>query len=576
MDLALSQSAFNQIISESGDRANGIFHPTTGEVIAQGDTGLPVFIGVMQYAVQSALAAFPNLDDGDVVVMNDPYLGGTHLMDVKLIRPFYHDGERVAILANCGHWADIGGNTPGGFGARATHVIQEGVRIPPILLQRKGVLQTDILAILFANVRVPEERLGDLQAQIAALNVGEQRMSLLFNKYGADTVDRYTAELARRSERQMRAYIAEMPDGEYHFESYLDSDGIDPDPVKIAVTMTVNGDELTFDFSESSPPVKGPMNGTRAGTFATVLIALKHVFPEVPINGGVFKPIRMVLPDTTFLNASYPRPVSGSSVEVSLRIFDVILGCMAQAVPERVPAAGFGTGANFTLSGLDPERGRPYIMFRFSGGGYGGHVNGDGLTNGNCPTSVAKTAALEVLEQLYPISFDYYRIREGSAGAGKYRGGYGTEYCFRILRGEAVSSCMAERGKFPPYGLAGGSDSTTTIVEYTQGGQVYRPLHITKDQDVPLAPGDQAMIATPGGGGFGDPLRRDPTEVLADVRLEYETRETADRVYGVVIRESAAGPAVDFELTSATRSGALERRRRRELAHGSVQLPANS
>lgn len=553
MDLALEKAAFNPVMSEARDRANGIYDPINGEVIAQGDTGVPIFLGVMQYAVQSVLKTHPDLGNGDVVILNDPYCGGTHLMDVKLVRPFYYKGERFAFLANCGHWTDIGGNVPGGFGVRATEIIQEGVRIPPILLCRKGEMQEDILTLLFANMRVPEERRGDLKAQFAALNVGDERLTSLLDKYGMEEVRAYMQELNSRSEEQMRANIAAIPDGEYSFETCLDSDGIVHEPIKVAVKVTVDNDELTIDFTGSSPPVTGPLNGTISATFAAVFIALKHIFTEVPVNSGIFRPVTVIVPDGTFLNAKYPRAVSGSSAEVSLRVVDAVFGALAQAIPDQVPAACFGSIANFTISGFDPDTKKQYIMFRFSGGGYGGHPDSDGLTNGNAPISAAHTTPVEICEQLYPITFNYYKIRDSSGGDGYNRGGMGMEFEVCLQRGNAVSSVLGDRGIFPPYGLHGGGDGGKAIVEYCLGGKKYFPEHVTKDENVQLKPGDTAHIGTPGGGGWGDPAKRDPSRVLRDVQLEFVTVEEARRNYRVAIERSGDAYSLDHAETARLR-----------------------
>lgn len=553
MDLALEKAAFNPVMSEARDRANGIYDPINGEVIAQGDTGVPIFLGVMQYAVQSVLKTHPDLGNGDVVILNDPYCGGTHLMDVKLVRPFYYKGERFAFLANCGHWTDIGGNVPGGFGVRATEITQEGVRIPPILLCRKGEMQEDILTLLFANMRVPEERRGDLKAQFAALNVGEERLTSLLDKYGMEEVRAYMHELNSRSEEQMRANIAAIPDGEYSFETCLDSDGIVHEPIKVAVKVTVDNDELTVDFTGSSPPVTGPLNGTISATFAAVFIALKHIFTEVPVNSGIFRPVTVIVPDGTFLNAKYPRAVSGSSAEVSLRVVDAVFGALAQAIPDQVPAACFGSIANFTLSGFDPDTKKQYIMFRFSGGGYGGHPDSDGLTNGNAPISAAHTTPVEICEQLYPLTFNYYKIRDSSGGDGYNRGGMGMEFEVCLQRGNAVSSVLGDRGIFPPYGLHGGGDGGKAIVEYCLGGKKYFPEHVTKDENVQLKPGDTARIGTPGGGGWGDPVKRDPSRVLRDVQFEFVTVEEARNNYMVAIERSGDSYSIDQTETARLR-----------------------
>jgi N-methylhydantoinase B len=554
MDLALEKAAFNPTMSDARDRANGIYDTLTGAMIAQGETGLPIFVGVMQYAVRSAIEAYPDLGEGDVVILNDPYCGGTHLMDVKLVRPFFYKGKRFAYLANCGHWTDIGGNVPGGFGVKATEVIQEGVRIPPVLLCRKGVMQEDLLTLLFANMRVPEERRGDLQAQFAALNVGEERLRALLDKYGDELIADSIDELRDRTERQMRACVAELPDATYHFETCLDSDGIVFDPIRVSLDLTVKNDELIFDFSKSSPPVQGPLNGSISATFAAVFCALKHVFVEVPNNAGIFRPVTVIAPETTFLNAQFPRAVSGSSAEVSMRVMDAVFGALAQALPERVPAACFGSVTNLTVSGHDPEKNKRYIMFRFSGGGYGGHPDGDGLTNGNAPISCARTSPVETCEHLYPLTFDYYRIRNGSGGAGLRRGGCGVEYQIHIRRGQALSSVLGDRGLFPPYGLQGGRDGKLAEVEFTLNGQSYVPPHITKDEGIGLSPGDLARVASPGGGGWGDPFQRDPQKVLLDVIHEFVTPAQARQDYGVAIVASEAGWRIDEVETDRLRS----------------------
>jgi N-methylhydantoinase B len=324
----------------------------------------------------------------------------------------------------------------------------------------------------------------------------------------------------------------------------------------------VKGDEITFDFSRSSAPVKGPLNGTISATVAAVFIALKHIFPEVPVNAGIFKPVKVIAPETTFLNAQYPKAVSGSSAEVSLRVVDAVFGAMAQAVPDRVPAACFGSVANFTISGFDPKRNKQYIMFRFSGGGYGGHPAGDGLSNGSAPISAARTSPIEVLEQLYPITFDSYRLRPGSGGAGEHRGGMGMEFQVRIRRGDALSSVLGDRGRYPPYGLHQGKDGQLAEVEYTIAHRRDRPEHVTTDEGVVLRPGDTARIATAGGGGWGNPHKRDPSRVLADAEHGYVTVAQARTHYGVALQKKNGGFVIDAAQTARLRGGARKAERK--------------
>ena len=322
MDLTFERAAFSPVISEGFDRSDGIYSKDNGEVIAQGELWLPIFVGVMQFTTRAVIdhVAAARLEPGDVFIVNDPYCGGTHLMDVKMVKPFFYRGRLWASLSNTGHWPDTGGSVPGGFSTRATEVQQEGLRLPPVKLFREGVMQDDILQIILANIRVPEERIGDIKAQTAALAVGEKRLTALLDRYGEATVTACIAELRRRSEQMMRAHIARIPDGVYAGESFVDSDGVDPDPLAIRLRLRKEGTDLHFDFGESSPPCRGPLNSVIATTKAAVYLAIKHIFPDVPINAGCFEPLHIAEPHNTFLYARYPRPVSGCAAEVSARI----------------------------------------------------------------------------------------------------------------------------------------------------------------------------------------------------------------------------------------------------------------
>ena len=302
------------------------------------------------------------------------------------------------------------------------------------------MLDDDIMQIVLANIRVPEERVGDIRAQIGALSVGERRLTQLLDKHGEATVNAAIEVLKERSERRMRAHIASVPDGEYVFSSYMDSDGVDDEPLEVRVRVAVDGSDLAVDFEGSSPPCRGPVNSVWATTLASVYCAIKHIFPDVPINAGCFRPITVTPPHDTFLYAEYPRPVSGCAAETAQRIMEAVFGALGQAMPERMFAAPAGTSGNFSLGGDDPEEGRRYVMYIFSGGGYGGWWDDDGLTNGCSSVGISKTQPAEILEQHYPILFEEYALREGSGGAGRHRGGFGVSYRVRLLqgRGEGV------------------------------------------------------------------------------------------------------------------------------------------
>ena len=556
MDLTFERAAFSPVISEGFDRSDGIYDKDTGDVIAQGELGLPIFVGVMQFTTRAVIehvrASGEPLRPGDIFIVNDPYCGGTHLMDVKMVKPFFYQGRLWAYLSNTGHWPDTGGSVPGGFSTRATEVQQEGLRLPPVKLFREGVMQPDILSIILANIRVPEERIGDIKAQTAGLTVGEKRLTALLDRYGEATVSACIAELRRRSEQMMRAHIAKIPDGIYASEAFVDSDGVEPDPLAIRLRLRVEGTDLHFDFSESSPPCRGPLNSVIATTKAAVYLAVKHVFPDVPINAGCFEPLHIADPHGTFLYARYPRPVSGCAAEVSSRIAESVFAALGVAIPDDLFAAPAGTSGNLTLGGHDPLKERHYIMYVFSGGGYGGSGDGDGLTNGCSTIGISKTQPTEVLEQHYPILFERYALRERSGGAGQTRGGFGVDYKIRIRRGEALLSFLMDHGRFGPPGMLGGRNGAPNEVTVSRQGGDYVSPHLSKDEDIRVVAGDAITVRTPGGGGYGHPWQRDPALVARDVARGYITADDATADYGVVLT-AADPPLVDRRATDELR-----------------------
>lgn len=546
MDLVQAKTSFSPIVSEALDRANGIYRPDTGDVITQGETGLPVFVGAMQSTTRAVIEHFgARLEPGDIVIINDPYLGGSHLMDTKLVAPFHYQGKLWCFLSNAAHWADIGGAVPGGFTTEATEIHKEGLRIPPVKLVSKGVLQQDILDLIMANVRVPEERIGDVRAQLGAIRVGVRRLTALIDRYGDDTVRAVIEELDARSDMQMRHHIEQVPDGTYAFTTYLDSDGVSEGRLAIALSMTVSGSEIEFDLSRSDPPCKGPMNSVWAQTQTAVYVGLKHVFPDVPVNAGCFRPIRIRKPVGTFLYAEYPRPVAGCASEVSQRIMEAVFGAMGQAIPGRMFAAPFGTAGNLSLGGYDPELKRHYVMYFFSGGGYGGNVDTDGLSNGASSIGIARTTPIELLEQRYPILIEEYALRPGSGGAGRNRGGLGVVFRCRLLRGEAVASFLMDHGRTGPHGLLGGQPGATTRIQMMRGGELTGLQHLSKGEGIELSAGDWVQVLTPGGGGYGEPAERDPVAVARDLRRGYTTLEQAAGDYGE--QKVAAASAVTVE-----------------------------
>ena len=555
MDATLYRSAFNPIIAEAHDACHGLYHAQTGATLVQGTTGLPIFVGAMAFAVKAVIDKANqdgNLQAGDTYLFNDPYDGGTHLNDFRLVRPLFWNGKLFAWLASVGHWLDVGGNVPGNFNAKATESFQEGFRVPPVKLARAGVIQQDIIDILGANSRVPQSNWGDLNGQLNALDLGERRLQALLADYGEELIVSALDLLTARAEKLMRANIADLPDGTYSYDDFLDNDGITDVPLSIALDLTISADKMRLDFSRSSPPCDGPLNIALSTTVACCYVALKHIFTDVPANAGCLAPIEFVIPNTTLLGVSAPRPVGGYT-ETILRVIDTVFGAFAKVAPQRANGSPFATINALSLSGWR-EHGRRWVMFCFFGGGLGGNPESDGLNHGNNPISTATIPPAEILESLYPVMFTQWGLRPDSGGPGFNRGGLGAIYEIEALaEGATDVSLLGERGKFPPFGVNGGkSAALNRFVYQTDGGERTPPL-VSKVTDIRIVAGQHIRLETPGGGGFGDPLTRDPLRVARDVELGYVTPAAARRDYKVVIAENGA---VDAAATAALRSGA--------------------
>jgi len=554
MDATLYRSAFNPIIAEAHDASHGLYHATTGATLVQGTSGLPIFVGAMAFAVKAVIdkaARDGDLAAGDTYLFNDPYDGGTHLNDIRLVRPLMRGGQVFAWLASVAHWLDVGGNVPGNFNAKATESFQEGFRIPPVKLVRAGVQQQDIVDILSANSRVPQSNWGDLHGQLNALDLGERRFHALLDDYGDETVAAALAALTARAEKLMRANISALPDGIYSCDDFLDNDGVTDITLRIALDLTIAGDRMRLDFSRSAPPCDGPLNIARSTAVACCYVALKHLFTDVPANAGCLAPIEFVIPDTTLLAVSAPRPVGGYT-ETILRVIDVIFGAFAKAAPERANGSPFATINALSLAGWR-EHGRRWVMFCFFGGGLGGNPEGDGLNHANNPISTATIPPVEILESLYPIMFTQWALRPDSGGPGRHRGGLGAIYEIEALaEGGADVFLLGERGKFPPFGVNGGKPAALNRFFYeTDRGEATPPL-VSKIADIRIRRGQKVRLETPGGGGFGDPATRDPERVVRDVRLGYVSREAAHRDYKVVL---CADGSLDAVATAQARAG---------------------
>jgi N-methylhydantoinase B len=556
MDATLYRSAFNPIIAEAHDACHGLYHAETGATLVQGTSGLPIFVGAMAFAVKTVIdkvARDKDLAAGDTYLFNDPYDGGTHLNDFRLVRPLMRAGKVFAWLASVGHWLDIGGTVPGNYNPKATETFQEGVRIPPVKLVRAGVLQQDIVDVLAANSRVPQSNWGDLNGQLNALDLGERRLHALLDEYGDDTIRAALAALTARAEELMRANIRALPDGTYSCDDFLDNDGVTDTPMRIAVDLTIADDRMILDFSRSAPPCDGPLNIARSTAIASCYVALKHIFTDVPSNAGCLAPIDFVIPDTTLLGVSAPRPVAGYT-ETILRVIDVIFGAFAKVAPERAHGSPFATINALSLAGWRKD-GRRWIMFCFFGGGLGGNPETDGLNHSNNPISTATIPPIEVLESLYPVMFTQWALRPDSGGAGKHRGGLGAIYEVEaVAEGGADVFLIGERGKFPPFGVNGGRSAALNRFVYETDAGEATPKLVSKITDIAICQGQKVRLETPGGGGFGDPATREAERVARDVRLGYVSREAARRDYLVVLRDDGS---LDAAATANARARAV-------------------
>ena len=525
MDATLFRSAFNPIIAEAHDASHGIYDAKNGDTLVQGKSGLPIFVGVMAFAVKAVIDKATrdgDLVDGDVYIFNDPYDGGTHLSDFRLVKPLYRNGSVYCYLASVGHWHDVGGNVPGNYNPIATESFQEGMLIPPVKLFKAGVIQQDIIDILQSNSRLPVSVYGDLNAQINALDLGVKRLNSLLDDYGEKTIKLALGELRDRASKMMRSYISSLPDGEIYAEDYLDNDGIIDEPLKVALNLKIAGESMTMDFGASSLQCSGPVNIARSTSIAACYVALKHIFGDVPANAGVLEPVKFIINENSLLSATAPKPVGGYT-ETILRLIDVIFQAIAKIAPDKSNACAYGTINALSIAG-HRKNGQRWVMFSFFGGGHGGHPLGDGLNHGNAPISTATIPPLEILEAAYPVKFNQWALRPDSGGDGKFRGGLGATYEIELLEENADAFLFGERGKFAPAGVVGGEPGAKNVFTYEGDNGPAHPEMISKIVGVKLKRGQTVRIDTPGGGGYGKPVERSNALREADKTLGYVTK----------------------------------------------------
>jgi N-methylhydantoinase B len=502
MGLTLRRTAHSPNIKERRDYSCAVFD-RAGSVIAQGDH-MPVHLGSMPMAVAAALRE-TTLEPGDVVVLNDPFAGGTHLPDVTLVSGVFLDKKSKHTasfyVANRAHHADIGGATPGSMGM-AADVYGEGLRIPPVKLVRGGRVVEDVMRLLMANVRVERERRADFEAQIGSLKTGAARLLEIVGRAGASEAAEYARHLIHYSARMMRATLRDIPDGVYEAEDALDSDGVAPGEVTLRVRVEVRGERAFVDFEGSAPQVAGPVNAVEAITVSAVAYVFRCLVgaEEVPASAGLMEPIEVNAPEGTVVNAAHPAPVAGGNVETSQRIVDVLFKALALALPGRVPAASQGSMNNLTVGGTDPRTGREFAYYETVAGGMGARPGLDGVGGVHTHMTNSLNTPAEALEYAYPLRVRAYSLRRGSGGRGLHRGGDGVVREIETLA-HARMSLLADRRTRAPYGLAGGREGKPGRDSIVRGG---RASKIDAKGSWELKPGDRVRIETPGGGGHGE------------------------------------------------------------------------
>ncbi len=516
MGVTLCRTSFSPNIKERRDYSCAVFDGD-GRMVAQGEH-MPVHLGSMPLSVEAAIE-HTEMRPGDMVAVNDPFRGGTHLPDITLVQPVFLEGHRrpTYYVANRAHHSDVGGITPGSM-PLSSSIFQEGIRIPPVHLVRGGDVVRDVLQLILTNVRTPREREGDLTAQIASNRTGERRLIALSGKYGTDTVTDYMGWLQDYAERMTREAIQRIPDGTYRFEDRMDDDGLGTGPLPLVATITVSGDEATIDFDGTHAQVPGSVNAIYAITLSAVMYCFRVIVPfSVPSNAGTIRPLQVLAPEGTLVNARPPAAVAGGNVETSQRIVDVVLGALAQAIPEIIPAASYGTMTNLTIGGIDPRTDEPFAYYETTAGGMGARPTADGLDATHCHMTNSLNTPIEALEHAYPYYVREYSIRRGSGGAGRFRGGDGIRREIE-LRGAGEITLLSDRRVTTPYGLQGGAPGArgrnVLCTPDSAGARTER--EVPGKVSVRVEAGTAIRIETPGGGGWGEAARNETDDVPGD------------------------------------------------------------
>lgn len=533
MKINLMRTAYNTVIYEVLDFSVGLFD-RDGNMVAQ-TSGLPIFLGNLGEAIRVLVkdVGESTLQRGDIYLTNDSYAVGSHLNDVNVIEPVFDGVSLVGFAVSRAHWIDIGGRDPGGWFSDTTEIYQEGIRLRSVRLYEAGKINPSVQRIIEQNIRYSDSVMGDLRAQIASCHTGRDRFLEIVSRYGQDKVRASIAEIQRQAETATRNAITEMKDGVYSAESFMDDDGVAIDKPKVRVTVTVAGDQMTIDLTGSSPQVKGPINLGLPGSISACRVALKCLTsPTSPVAEGAFVPLRVIVPDDCMFNAKSPAPCAVWIIAITL--IDTIFKALSKALPAAVPAGQYGDVAAIFIFGTDPRDGRPYLIVEPEGGGWGAFRSRDGesvliaIADGD-----TRNIPIEVLEKRYPLQVVRYEVRQDSGGPGKFRGGLGHYRDIQIVGHDAKITATLERSKCPPWGLAGGHEGVPNLL--VVNGDQASERHHQKVSALPLSDGDVVSVRTGGGGGFGDPKKRDPRTVREDVLDGYVSQEAARTIFKVAL-----------------------------------------
>lgn len=559
MGVTLARTSCSPIFNEGNDYSCAVFD-SRGQMVSHGEF-LPIHLGSMTFATHAVTEAFAEegLEPGDMVILNDPYLGGTHLPDVTLVAPVHVDGRLLGYAINRAHHLDIGGTAAGSFYSAARENYQEGLRIAPIKLVRGGEVDPHLMALIVGNTRLPAQLRVDLAAQMSANRTAMRRLTDLAAKYGFDQVDAAMRLLLDQSERRTRQAIAKLRDGDYEATDFIDNDGVTDTPRPVKVTVRIRGDEAEVDFTGSSPQVAGPLNSVLGYTHAGVYMVFQAATdPDIEPNAGCYRAIKIIAPKGTIVNPEFPAACTGGN-EVTCIIHNVVFRALAQ-VPQddfggaQVMACDHGSSNNMIISGHDPETRERYVIYEYPEGGWGGNRDRDGLSAVWSIVGNTWNVPVEVVEERFPVRVERYEMRTDSGGPGIHRGGLGIRRDHRVIGHDATLSILANRVRIAPWGLDGGhcgAPAAFTINPGTTAETEAAPEFGSKAHDVTLVAGAVISQCTAGGGGWGSPEMRDPYVVARDVRNEYVSKEQAETVYLVAI--DAEG-AVDVARTQALRA----------------------